>query len=97
MPTSPASPLPQSPATARLVDQAIQDLAQRLNLPADQIEFVSFQAVNWPDGSLGCPHPAIDYIQVPVEGYRILLRAGGAEYDYHGGGRRGPFLCTNPK
>jgi hypothetical protein len=96
MPTSPTSPLPSDPATSALVEQAIQDLAGRLSLPADQIGFIQFEPVTWSDGSLGCPIPGMEYIQVLVEGYRIRLQADGQEYAYHGGGRRGPFLCENP-
>ena len=33
------------------------------------------------------------YIQVPVDGSFIQLRAGGVLYDYHSGGSRDPFLC----
>jgi hypothetical protein len=84
------------PGTNRFVDQAVADLARRLGVPPTAIELQSFQAVVWPDGSLGCPEPGMEYIQVLVEGYRILLRHGGETYAYHGGGARDPFLCDQP-
>ena len=56
---------------------------------------MSFESITWPDGGLGCPQPGIAYIQVQVDGYRILLSYKGAAYPYHGGGRRGPFLCEH--
>jgi hypothetical protein len=37
------------------------------------------------------------YIQVMVEGYRIMLQHAGQLYAYHGGGSRPPFLCENPQ
>lgn len=79
-----------------LVETAVTDLAGRLGLERASIEVVSAQPVTWPDASLGCPLPGMGYRQVPEDGYRILLRAGGQEYAYHGGARRGPFLCTEP-
>ena len=52
--------------------------------------------VVWPDRSLGCPLPDVEYVQVLSEGYRIVLEASGATYHYHGGGGTGPFLCDSP-
>lgn len=90
-------PPPQNNYIANLVQQAQQDLAKQLDVPAEQIEFVSFEDVIWPDGGLGCPEPGMAYIQVQVEGYRILLQFEGQTYAYHGGGDRPPFLCKNPQ
>ncbi len=83
------------PGMQPLINQAINDLATRLALAPDAIEVVSAQSVVWPDSSLGCPQPGMNYLQVLSEGYRIELRAQGRLYDYHGGGRRGPFLCES--
>jgi hypothetical protein len=90
-------PVPESPYTANLVQQAQQDLAKRLNIPVESIEFLNFEDVVWPDGGLGCPQPGMAYTQVMVEGYRIQLRYDGQVYNYHGGGGRPPFLCQNPQ
>lgn len=95
MPTPITSPLPQDPYLAGLVDQAIKDLASRLKTPVDQIEFIRFESVVWPDSSMGCPQPDMAYTQVMVEGYRIELQSGGSVYNYHGGGNRTPFLCED--
>jgi hypothetical protein len=90
-------PTAQTPPGAQpLVDQAIADLAQRLSIGASEIELVRFEAVTWPDSSLGCPQPDMAYMQVLVEGYLIVLRAGQDTYEYHGSGARGPFFCENP-
>jgi hypothetical protein len=75
------------------VDQSIQDLAGRLQVAPAEIEYLDFEAVVWPDGSLGCPQPGMEYTQVLVEGFRIRLQHAGQIYEYHGGGRRAPFLC----
>jgi hypothetical protein len=103
---SPQSPSPQSPTgqtpsgesvppgVQGLVDVAVADLAARTGVSADEITVVRFEAVTWPDRSLGCPMPGMRYEQVPVDGALIVLAIGSAEYDYHSGGSRPPFLCT---
>lgn len=78
-----------------LVMQARQDLADRLGVSFEEIEVLSFEAVVWPDASMGCPQPGMEYIQVPKDGALIRLRVEGQVYDYHSGGNRGVFLCEN--
>lgn len=90
---SAAQPLPGNRVRRRVTMEAIDDLAGRLALPVERIEFLEFKSVLWPDGGLGCPRPGMVYPQVQQEGYLIRLRAGKREFDYHGGSRRGPFLC----
>lgn len=85
--------LPANPVVA----QAMQDLAQRLTVPIDQIHVVSSENVTWPDGSLGCSQAGMAYIQVLIDGMRIVLSAEGKSYEYHSGDDRGAFLCTNPQ
>ncbi len=72
------------------------DLARRLGTSPDQIQVVQVEMVVWPDQGLGCPQPGMAYLQVPVDGLRILLAHGGRTYAYHSGGLRPPFLCENP-
>lgn len=69
---------------ASLVQAAKDDLAQRLSLDAASIQVVKAEAVQWPDGSLGCPKPGMMYTQMVTPGYQIILSVGGTEYDYHG-------------
>jgi len=72
---------------------AVSDLATRLGIDESAIKLVSFDAVVWPDGGLGCPQPGMAYTQVPVDGALIVLSAEGREFRYHSGGVRDPFLC----
>jgi len=97
-PSTPSpSPSPPSQPTQGPIEQAKTDLAGRLGVQPGQITLVSSEEVTWPDGSLGCPQPGMHYTQALVDGTRIILAAGGKQYNYHAGGRRGPFLCTNPQ
>ena len=75
------------------VFKAKDDLANRTNIPFDQIEVVSVQSMTWPDSSMGCPQPGMAYTQVLQDGLLIQLQAGGFNYNYHSGGNREPFLC----
>jgi hypothetical protein len=81
------------PGLEGFVSDAKEDLAQRLSISVDEIELLSVISVVWSDGSLGCPQPGMDYIQVPQDGVLIQLSVGGVVYNYHGGGNRGLFLC----
>lgn len=85
------------PGLGSLVDLAIKDLANRLEVASTDIEVHSAVLVVWPDSSLGCPHPDMVYRQVPEDGSLIELSHGGKIYSYHTGGTRStPFLCAQP-
>lgn len=75
---------------------AMNDLAARFGFGADNISLVSAEEVTWRDGSLGCPLPDMSYTQALVNGRRIVLEAGGAQYNYHSGAGREPFYCAKP-
>lgn len=82
--------------TNPLIEQAINDLAQRKSISHSMIKVVSYEEVTWSDTSLGCPHPDMRYLQVPQDGARIILQINDRVYVYHSGGSRLPFLCTKP-
>ena len=95
MPEGPTVSPADDPYVQGLVDKAKADLAERTGIPEDEITLESFELVTWPDASLGCPKPGMQYAQVLVDGYLIMLRAHLGIYNYHGGGYPdgGPFLC----
>ena len=78
---SPLSPLPTPPGGP--LAAATTYLAGQLDISSDEVSVVSFEAVEWPDASLGCPEPGMMYAQVVSPGYRFLLQAGGTEYEVH--------------
>jgi len=81
-PTAPAG-ADLSPEVAALVDKAKQDLITRAGVSAGDIAVKSVEAVQWRDGSLGCPQPGMNYIMMITPGYRIMLEAKGQAYEYH--------------
>jgi hypothetical protein len=93
-PTSPPSP-PTGPSAGR-VEVAVADLATRLGIDPTAVEVVSVEEVTWRDGSLGCAQRGMAYTQALVAGSRIVLRADGAEHEYHQGGSKPPFRCAKP-
>jgi hypothetical protein len=75
---------------------AIADLSRETGVDPDDVQVVVNEQVTWRDGSLGCPEPGMMYTQALVDGYRIVLRAGGEEVAYHGSTGRPPFRCDHP-
>ena len=84
---------PLDPSLEKIVAQAKNDLANRLAIDPEQIELLKIASVTWPDGSLGCPQPGMEYTQVQVDGLLIRFRVMDSVYEYHSGGGRAPFLC----
>jgi hypothetical protein len=56
---------------------------EAVNVPADQIQLISTEAVQWPDGCLGIVRINARCMGGPVEGFRIILEANGQEYEFH--------------
>lgn len=70
--------LPQAANEARRALAAKLDLATEL-----LVSVVGFEAVQWPDSCLGISSPDVMCAQVITPGYRVLLQAGGKQYEYH--------------
>ena len=81
------------PGLEPLIQQAIDDLAKRLDVGVENIKVLRTESTIWPDSSLGCPQPGMAYLQVPEDGALIVLQVDSALYEYHNGGNRGLFLC----
>jgi hypothetical protein len=68
---------PQAALNARkmLVDQ--------LKVDVDTIGLVSVEQVDWPDACMGIQTPGVMCAQVITTGYKVVLSAGGMEYEFH--------------
>ncbi len=71
------------PIASELVALAQRQLAEQLDLPSRRIHLVEVFPVRWLDTSLGCPQPDVTYPQGPVNGYRIVVSAGDAQFIFH--------------
>jgi hypothetical protein len=88
--------LPDDLRTRPAVVDAIADTAQREGVPPDQVVIAAWSPVTWTDGSLGCPAEGMSYTQALVEGELLILRVGGALFQYHARSG-GPFAyCATP-
>ena len=87
-----------TPATIDLpssvIDPVVAEIARVAGIPVEQVTIVSAEPVTFPDGGLGCPVPGMVYVQVQVDGYKIIAEAGGKIYDYRGTGPGKFRLCT---
>jgi hypothetical protein len=90
------SQTPSASGLENLIERARDDLSQRLSVSTEQITLVEATEVEWPDSSLGCPQEGMSYLQVITPGYRILLEAGGTQYEYHSNRDTYFVYCENP-
>jgi hypothetical protein len=91
----PAAKPVQADVPAATLDQLRAELATQKGLAAEDVKVISAEAVNWPNGALGCPRPGAMYTQAIVPGYRVVLDAGGERFAYHAS-KKGQFkLCTS--
>lgn len=98
---SPApSPPARPPATGQvprdILTRVVEDAAELAGVAPERVEVIRAEAVQWNDGSWGCPEPGQHYTQAIVDGYWVELRAGGEHFDYRLN-ERGVFrLCEQP-
>lgn len=76
-----------------LITLALADAARRTGREVSALVVVSAEAVTWPDGSIGCPRPGMQYPQALVPGFRIRIQAGQELLDYHAGRSGPPLYC----
>jgi hypothetical protein len=90
---SPGAPssVPAAVAAARAA------LAAQLGLSSpDQVRVVSWEEVAWPNSCLGIAARDQMCAQVIVEGYRVILEASGARYEYRTDGTGRQVRQTGP-
>lgn len=91
-PPDATTPSPGSPdgATlpARILEPIVADAAARAGVDQAGVTVVRAEPRTWGDASLGCPQPGMYYTQVQVDGYQVIVSAGGVEYDYRAGAGR---------
>ena len=63
--------------------QARGDLTRRLGIDPDTIGLVSAEQIDWPDACMGIQTPGVMCAMVVTPGYRVILEAGGRQYEYH--------------
>ena len=94
------APTPPAPVTGEVppavMDAARAELAKSVGVDAAATAtVVSAEAVDWPDGSLGCPQPDMMYPQVITPGYKVVFEVDGDQYDMRATASGGVVLCES--
>ena len=76
-----------------VLEKIIAAAAAVAGVDPSEVTVVSTEAVTWNNGALGCPKPGVMYIQQVMAGYRVVVEAGGKQYDYRVGSSGEPKLC----
>jgi hypothetical protein len=84
---------PMNPTLESVTESVLEDAAARTGIARANLRVESAIGVTWPDGSLGCPQPGMNYTMALVPGYRIKVRAGEQVLDYHASRRGYYVLC----
>jgi hypothetical protein len=71
------------PVAGELMRLAVERVAGDLDLPQARVLVSSMRPMVWDDASLGCPVAGEFYALLPVEGYRVVVEAGGRQYVFH--------------
>ena len=82
---------PQVPEA--ILNSILKEAAKLANVPPQELVIVRAEAVVWSDGSLGCPEPGMEYTQALINGYWVVIKAAGQEYDFRVGGGGSLRLC----
>jgi len=91
-----ATPPPVSAVPEAFLDAILEEASSLSSVDFSQILVTRAEAVTWPDGSLGCPEPDMMYTQALVDGYWVVVQAGGEEYDFRVGTTGDFRLCVQP-
>ena len=62
------------------IDLAISKVNQITPLSKDSVEHLKIRSIQWPDSSLGCPEPGVDYLHKMIPGYLVSFTVDGKIY-----------------
>ncbi|MCZ6536273.1 MAG: hypothetical protein O7C03_04525 [Gammaproteobacteria bacterium] len=92
---SDAAPAQSSEAKEAAARLAVDALSKKLSVEPDSVEVVHVAAMEWPNSSLGCPRPGMQYLQVITRGWLALLQTGKKAYRVHIGNKQA-IVCDKP-
>jgi len=97
----PSAPVSNAPVAGEVPEAVLQAIQQQLAIDVPGVDLtsatvVTAEAVEWPDGSLGCPELGMMYTQVITPGYQVVISADGVEYDYRATDAGQVRLCKAP-
>ena len=74
------------------IDLAISKLNEKIPVSRDTISNIRIRSIQWPDSSLGCAEPGVEYLQVVTPGYLVNFKANEKIYTINVGGNRA-IIC----
>jgi Tol biopolymer transport system component len=74
----------QAPEPTTIIDAILNDLSQKLGTTIRRTSNVAWtwEQINFPDTSLGCPQPSQSYAQTVTPGFRVIVTFNNTAYDY---------------
>ena len=91
--TAPGYTAPVNATLQSVTEAVLADASERTGFEVAKLEVVESVTVTWPDGSLGCPEPGMNYTMALVPGYRIRIRADQQVLNYHASARGYWVFC----
>jgi hypothetical protein len=76
-----------------ILESILKEAAALAKVDREQLVIVRAESVVWNDGSLGCPEPGMEYTQALINGYWVVIKAAGQEYDFRVGEGGSFRLC----
>jgi Tol biopolymer transport system component len=74
----------QAPEPTAIIDAILKDLSQKLGTTIRRTSNVAWtwEQINFPDTSLGCPQPGQSYAQTVTPGFKVIMTFNNMAYDY---------------
>ena len=88
------TPVNTSAVPRPILERLLELVSDDSGAARDDVVIERAESVAWGDTSLGCPQPNRDYLQRIVQGYWVVLHAGGQEYDYRVDQNGREYRCT---
>lgn len=79
-----------------VVELAIEQLVNRLDIEQSEVEIVEIESVRWPDASLGCEMEPGKYERVVTPGYIVTLQVQDQRYEFHTDLEDRAVRCVSP-
>ena len=93
-PTSFATTSTLSEVPNDYVAAIVADAAHSSGAAIEEMMVKLAEAVQWSDGSLGCPQPGVVYTQAIVDGFRIVVQTPSGGLDYRTSGTDFFVVCS---
>ena len=78
------------------LENVLTDVATRTGLRQEDFTLLDSTAVEWADQQLGCVHFPEPSNPMPVDGYRVVVDTGEAQFDYRLDDAGISYLCGDP-